>query len=365
MNEITTKLQKVRAFLEENRYSAAIFSKRTSFAWISGGKDAHIALGSEFAVAGILVTRKAAYLLTNTIEAPRIYAEEISKGIFKPVIFPWYEREEGEKLLRKIAGNGTIVSESGEFNTRNKADQLARLRWQLLPPEIERYRDLGMLASNVMEKTCFKIKPGITEWEIAARLSEGITSAGALPFVVLVATDERIKRFRHPTPQPKKLKKHAMLVICAMKHGLIANLTRLVYFGRLPSELRKKHQAVCYVDIVMNLATQPGKTGAEIFKEGMAAYRDQGFANEWKLHHQGGATGYAGREWFGTPTTREKVLENQAFAWNPSITGTKSEDTILVRPDGMEILTPTSSRWPMVHFHHPDGCIERPDILVR
>ena len=46
-------------------------------------------------------------------------------------------------------------------------------------------------------------------------------------------------------------------------------------------------------------------------------------------HHQGGPCGYQGRDYLGSPSAPGVVLENQPYAWNPSITGTKSEDTIM------------------------------------
>ncbi len=54
----------------------------------------------------------------------------------------------------------------------------------------------------------------------------------------------------------------------------------------------------------------------------------------------------------------------QAFAWNPSITGTKSEDTILATPDGPEVIS-GSPDWPLVEATAAGRLVARPDILVR
>src|SRR5690606_11446692 len=107
----------------------------------------------------------------------------------------------------------------------------------------------------------------------------------------------------------------------------------------------------------------PGKSGAELFEEITRLYAEAGYPGEWELHHQGGATGYASRDWRATPYEAKRVRENQAFAWNPSITGTKSEYTIVVTGEGFTLLTKGSGRWPVHSVEVDGGVVERPDIL--
>ena len=95
----------------------------------------------------------------------------------------------------------------------------------------------------------------------------------------------------------------------------------------------------------------------------IAAYGETGYPDEWKLHHQGGSVGYEPREHVATAISEEIVWEGQAFAWNPSITGTKSEDTILVRKHSNEILTAIRG-WPTIEVRIDDQVIPRPAILV-
>jgi antitoxin VapB len=149
-----------------------------------------------------------------------------------------------------------------------------------------------------------------------------------------------------------------MLVACAQRHGLIVAMTRLVHFGRVPPDLARKHSAVCAVDEALIDATRPGTTWSSVLAAGIRAYLTEGFPREWKLHHQGGPMGYECRDSCVTPTTKGRVAPLQMVGWNPSITGTKSEDTILSADSeaAPEILTAMSD-WPMRG--------RRPDILVR
>jgi antitoxin VapB len=100
------------------------------------------------------------------------------------------------------------------------------------------------------------------------------------------------------------------------------------------------------------------------FAAGLAAYRREGYPEEWRLHHQGGPTGYATREYLATPSSDEVLLERQPMAWNPSITGTKSEDTFLVARDGPTYVTMSDS-WPTQTVNVDGLAIRRPAILER
>jgi hypothetical protein len=85
--------------------------------------------------------------------------------------------------------------------------------------------------------------------------------------------------------------------------------------------------------------TCPGIPVREVFQKGVDAYQGKGYPEEWKFHHQGGSIGYTGRDYRVNFKTPDIIQENQAFTWNPSITGTKSEDTILATPKGPEMIT--------------------------
>jgi antitoxin VapB len=170
---------------------------------------------------------------------------------------------------------------------------------------------------------------------------------------MLVAADDRIARFRHPIPTARRIERTVMAAVCAQRRGLTVSITRLVRFGGIDDDLRRRHDAVCAVDAALHDATRPGARWCDALRAATDAYAAAGYADEWKLHHQGGPMGYELRDFTATPTETRRVQPDQLVGWNPSITGTKSEDTIL---SGGEILTAMDD-WP--------ACGERPDILVR
>jgi Xaa-Pro aminopeptidase len=204
--------------------------------------------------------------------------------------------------------------------------------------------------------------PGQTEHQIAGLLAREAESRGVQAIVNLVATDDRIFSFRHPLPTKKKLERCAMLVLCGRKWGLVASVTRLVHFGPLPHEVRRKQEAVAQVDAKFIAASRPGARISDIFKKAVETYRQVGYPDEWRLHHQGGLAGYEPREYIATPTSRQVVRPGQAFAWNPSITGTKSEDTIIVSEKDYEVITAVGD-WPQIPVQVESQLIERPAIL--
>jgi Xaa-Pro dipeptidase len=369
--EITARLQRIAPWLHANQLDGVLLSGRANFAWVSGGKDNHIVSASETGVVSLLVTADKVVCLANQIEAPRFRTEELSGTGIDVIDFPWWDPREARATAQSIVAGRRVAGDSDVFALKLPAlpGSFAQLRWALTDTEIQRYRLCGQLASASLESVCRQIQPGDSEFDIAARIEFEVQRTGASPYVVLVATDQRIFNYRHPIPTAKKLDRYAMLVACAEYRGLIASCTRFVHFGPLPPEIRQKHQAACNVDAAVNLATKPGRKISEVFADLQKAYAGNGYPDEWKLHHQGGSTGYAGRDVIGTPFRDEVVLENQAFAWNPSIAGTKSEDTILVTRSGIEILTQCSPTWPQIPGHAGNAGnadeLARPDILIR
>lgn len=362
-HELEVKEARLRDLMGQLSLDALLLSRRDTFAWTTGGKNNHVNKSSEYGFFDLLILPHRKYCLASRIEAPRAMEEELAGQEYILADYDWWEGR--EETVRRIVGTGRLGADGLFPRAFEVNEALRRLRFTLLPDEVVRFREVGRLTTKALEETAREIEPDWSEHRIAARMSERAMSRGVEAVVTLVATDERIFRYRHPIDTEKRLERYAMLVLCGRKYGLVANLTRLVHFGPPPGELQEKLEKVASIDAEMISRTVVGAGLGDIFHAGMAAYAAVGYPEEWKLHHQGGIAGYNGREILAVPNSQEVVQDGQAFAWNPSIRGVKSEDTILVLGDCSEILTASVS-WPSLAIELSDGSIlMRPGLLVR
>jgi antitoxin VapB len=361
--ERAAKHQQVANYLEEHRLGAVLLSRRCNFSWYTCGARNYVGNACEIGNSWLLVSKGGACVLTNNIEGPRLKDEEL--GEIELASFAWPDAAERDKVFRKMIGPMRIAVDAPV--TGVEAAVLGRdfdmLRWRLSDSEILRYRELCDDTVAAMEGVARAAKAGMSEYELAAALSAALLARSCQPWVTLVAGDDRVEKYRHPLPTEKKVRKYFMLVTCAERGGLLSACTRLASFGPLSRDLSLKHQAVANVDAALISSTRPGVSLGELFELAKAAYAETGYPDQWRLHHQGGSCGYQPREVKAGPGEQAAVLADQAFAWNPSITGTKSEDTIFCRADGCEVLGGKSD-WPMIEGRWKGASIPRPDILV-
>lgn len=358
--EIDEKVERVRRLLADRKLGAIRLRRVSSFAWATGGADSAINTASDFGVAELIVTRDRRYLVTSNIEAPRFEAEDrlVEQG-WEPAVAGWHQAGDPTAALTRGLAIGADSPVPGAVDL---GGEIGGLRAHLVAAEGTRFRELASRCAAAMDAAVRAIRPGMSERQIASLLAGETALRGVWPVVDLVATDERIRRFRHPLPVDKALERHAMVVLCGRKWGLVCSLTRFVHFGRLPDDLRRRQEAVAQVDATFIAATRPGAAVKAVFARALEAYRRAGFAEEWTLHHQGGAAGYEPREFIGRPDSREVVAAGQAYAWNPSITGAKSEDTILVGGERNDVMSEVAG-WPAVEASVDGAVWRRPAVL--
>lgn len=359
--EVAEKLRRIRGLLREQKLSGIYLKKHANFAWITGGQTNVINITSDLGAVGILVTESNVFAVSNSIEAPRLEREAQLPALgFELRPFPWWEDRE-VKSVRELGG-GALGADFGFPEASDVSGAVNALRYELTPWEVERYREQGRLSAQILEEVVAGIRPGETESAVVGRLAERLWAHRMDFAIAFCAADDRIRLFRHPISTGAKVERRAMVSVNTRRGGLIVSLTRFVQFGRVPEELARKYRDNVSIDCTMMAATIPGRPALEAFEAGLAQYRALGYPEEYKLHHQGGSIGYQPRDYRVTFGMTEIVRENQGFAWNPSITGVKSEDTMLATSAGPELLSEPVT-FPVLTVEAGGRTFRRPAIL--
>jgi len=342
--------------------AGVLIRRHENIAWLTGGAvEVRVLAPCETGVASLLVTATGKrYYFTTENEAPRLHDEEFGALDFEPVIFPWYADDTAAAAAR--AAGGPLGSDTAAAGA--SLVNLYPLRASLGEAETARYRWLGAETAAATVEALNQVEPGLSEHDLEAITAAALLRRGILPSVYLYAVDGRILKYKHAAARGARLKEYGMLNLCARKWGLAISITRFVHFGALPASLAERFHAAAQVNAALLDATRVGATSAELFHVAQAAYAAEGYPGEEQFHHQGGPTGYWEREWVATPTGTETVVDNQAFAWNPSIRGGKAEDTVILRDGKIEWLTATPEL-PVIEASANGNSYPAAGVLVR
>ena len=349
ISEIEEKTERLREMLRAEGLGGVLLNAQHNFSWLTAGGSNGIDLSRDNGASFLFVRADGKrFLIANNIELSRMLAEEVIEKDFEPIELLWQEEKSSiDTVLSKanalLAGNGEIAADIFlSPKLRIVEGPISACRYQLTEAEIDRYHELGQDAGNALGSIAANLSPGETEIEIARKVRNELAEHNIFPVVTLVGTDERIERYRHPVPTNNVWKKTLLIAVCARRHGLIASLSRIVCVGDVPAELKRRTEATAMVSARLQAATVPWAKASDLFHAASAAYAELGFTDEIDKHHQGGACGYRTRDWLAHPSNSETVKPNQAFAWNPSITGTKTEVTGIVRDGRFEAITSTT-----------------------
>lgn len=361
--EVHIKEQRIYNLLGALGLEGVVFKKQSNFSWFTGGGINMVPICTEMGFTTILVTMKGKFLISNRIEALRNTKEEGLEDLgFELLEYEWFEDKEFD-LIKSIVPSLKVGCDVSVYGLENIEPQIKEIRYELTPSEIERYLWLGKKTSEAIESVLIETKPGQTEAQVTGELAKRLWNHRIDPVGFQAAADERAYKYRHPIPTEKKIDKYLMLCVMARKWGLITTVTRLASFRGVDESIWKQYRDNVYIECSMIAATRPGVKTATIFDIACNLYEELGYHGEWKLHHQGGAMGYDVRDYICSSGSTEKVNRNQCFCWNPSISGTKSEDAFIVTDDGFEFIT-KPVLFPTIEIETNGIMFQRPGIMI-
>jgi Xaa-Pro dipeptidase len=333
--ELQRKLERIGPLLDAREADALWLRKAENLAWITGGGDLRI--NREGApVADAIVTREGLTVVTSRIEAARLEAEELPPDTLVEAV-AWHD---GGARGRRVAG----LLQGRSWIDDLDAD-LTELRQPLLKIEQARLAAVGTAASRALTDALGALDPRMSERDVVARVHGALRGAGVDLPVALVAGEQRFGHVRHPVATDLPFGRLGLVVVCAMRFGLIASLSRAVAFGGVPPRAEDALRKVWRVEADMLAASRVGAASRDVLAAARRAYAGVGEPDAWEDHHQGGPTGYLPRDWLATPDEGRVLRDGMALAWNPSLPWAKAEDTFLLAADGLRNLT-WDERWP-------------------
>ncbi|MGH2799103.1 MAG: aminopeptidase P family N-terminal domain-containing protein, partial [Thermoleophilaceae bacterium] len=159
--------------IERSGVGAVVLRRPENFAWYTRGGNSRVEYAAPEGVADVVVTPDAEWVLTSTIEAPRVRSEE-ARG-FEVVEYAW---EEGPaEALRELVGDVPIGADvplggaprcygSGEAAGAapgiDLREELSALRRVLDAEAIERLRGIGADLMAALAEVAGGLAPGMT-----------------------------------------------------------------------------------------------------------------------------------------------------------------------------------------------------------
>src|SRR5215213_7185706 len=229
------RLSELRNVLSGHAGRAIVLDTRRDFAWLTVGGQNHVLASAETGVAPVVVTPDDAVVIAPVNEFDRVGAEEVDGLPLRLVSVPWWDRAAAEAAVTQISGGRDRVLRASEIGV-----ELEALRTALDEHEHVRLEWLAGAARHATADVLAATRPGSTENELAAGVVASLTAVAARVPVVLVASDERIERFRHPLSSEKAIERRVMVVVVAERWGLHVAHTEFREFRERPPALARR-----------------------------------------------------------------------------------------------------------------------------
>ena len=216
--------------------------------------------------------------------------------------------------------------------------------------EIELIRRSVATNSNAFELAARRVRPGISERDLAAEIDHQMRRLGAEKpaFETIVASGERSALpHAHPTAAVLKSRQLVLVDMGAFQDGYASDMTRMLFLGVPSPPVKRLYRAVLEAQLAAIDAVRPGVTTTRVDRAArnvLKAFKlDRAF-----VHSTGHGLGLEIHELprIGkkdkTPLAAGMAITIEPGVYLEGIGGIRIEDTVVVTATGCEILTPTS-----------------------
>lgn len=361
VEEVQRRHDLLKGYLKLKELDGLLLRDPANFAWLTcGGDNTH--QGNEGPRATAFVNGDARVLLCDSVDSGMLFDRELPGLGFQLKERPWHQCR--EQLCHDLSRGRHTGSDTHGVGDVYVGDDLVDFRSRLTAREHQTLRKLGRLVAHAVEATARSVTQGQTEAEVAGHLSHRLIKHQVQPARLQVMADGQGHRYRRWGYGSDTIERYCVLSATGRFRGLHATATRTMCFDDPPEYLRESHTVATLVLATGVVFSQPGWPVSESWKRVSRIYEKFGAAEEWHQAEQGEVTGYHACESRLAPDSSFALEEGMALSWRPSVRVSLTGDTVLLRAEGNEILTPTD-HWPRLVVEIKGQPVEQPDILVR
>jgi Xaa-Pro dipeptidase len=353
------RLDRLRAELDRRKLDLFVAAPSTNFAYYTGASP-----GRSERLILLLVPAKG----DAAIVAPSFEVERVKRASAVTDVRGWDEQDDPWKLVKPAlqamkpahrVGQGTIEASldygsalrlfdvaGGNWKWQSAAPATERLRVIKYPEEIALIRRAIEITEASIAATVAALVPGVTEREVAAKLSEEMRSraAGGGGLVQFGPSSA----LPHGGPGGSALQKEMVVLIDAgtQVSGYTSDITRTTWFGDAPSdEFKKVFNLVHDAQTAAMELGKPFSVRCQEMDEAARRVITAGGYGQYFTHRLGHGMGMDGHEPPYLVEGNDTPLEaGMVFTIEPGIYqldkfGVRIEDDTLVTDSGLEVLS--------------------------
>jgi len=347
---LPTRLERLYAAMDEAGLAALALVPGPNLRYVSG-----LTVGPSERVTLALFPRTGSpALLLPALEVPRVRLHLGSEV----ELFPWNDEEGPERAIARLGEQVRLAGERIGVEERHMrllewqvlqrafpgsvvepADALlATLRMSKAPEEIACMRRAAALLEQGLQDVLARLRPGLTEREVARAWQWAVAEAGADPFQeepIVAAGPHGASPHAVPTDRPIERGELITLDWAISVDGYYADLTRTVALGRPAEELRHIYDLVLRANAAGRDAVRPGLPAQEVDRAARAVIAEAGYGEAF-LHRTGHGLGVEVHEPpYIVEGNSQPLLPGMTFTVEPGIYiqglgGVRIEDDILV-----------------------------------
>jgi Xaa-Pro aminopeptidase len=310
----------------------ALFGMREGRLWV----DPRYTLQAGEQAEGVEVLEEKEGILKGVaawLRKSRVRAVSFEAGVMTFSQYDFLRREGGEDLqltpLGDLIEGLRVVKDRGEIDSIRKA---------------------GLITAEVFAELMPMVRPGIAERDLAAEIEYRMRKKGAegAAFETIVASGAR-GALPHARPSAKPLQDCEFIIfdMGAILNGYAADMTRTVYLGEPTRRARSLYSAVLKSQRAAIEAAQDSTVASDVDAAARRVLAKYGLARYF-THSTGHGVGLEIHErprlgkGESTALRTGSVVTVEPGVYLEGFGGIRIEDTVLVGPNGPEILTPAS-----------------------